>query len=118
LKDQILSELNVKDVRALTELGDVLAYNFKPNLPVLGPKYGKQLGSIRGALGQLDADDVAAKVNADQNIALTLKDGSTVELLPEEILVNLTKKEGFAAAQSAEATIVLDTDLTPELIAE
>ncbi|HWV24148.1 MAG TPA: isoleucine--tRNA ligase [Thermomicrobiales bacterium] len=118
LKDQILDELNVKDVRALTQLGDVLAYDIKPNLPVLGPKYGKQLGAIRGALGQLAADDVAAQVNAGRNVALTLKDGSTIELLPEELLVTLTKKEGFAAAQSESATVVLDTELTPELIAE
>src|SRR5699024_3640821 len=45
LKSQILDELNVKDVRALTLLGDVLAYEIKPNLPVLGPKYGKQIGA-------------------------------------------------------------------------
>lgn len=118
LKEQILDELNVKDVRALTELGDVLAYEVKPNLPLLGPKYGKQLGAIRNALGEMDRDTVAAKVNAHENVPLTLQDGSTIELTAEEIIVSLRKKEGFAAAQSAEATVVLDTELTPELIAE
>jgi isoleucyl-tRNA synthetase len=118
LKEQIVDELNVKDVRALTELGDVLAYEVKPNLPLLGPKYGKQLGGIRGALGKMDAADVAAKANAGENVALTLPDGSTIELLPEEVLVGMQKKEGFAAAQSENATVVLDTELTPDLIAE
>ena len=118
LKDQIVDELNVKDVRALTELGDVLAYDVKPNLPLLGPKYGKQLGAIRGALGNMDADSIAANVNTGKNVSLSLKDGSIIELLPEEVIVSLRKKEGFAAAQSVEATVVLDTELTPELIAE
>ena len=118
MKDLILDELNVKDVRALTELGDVLTYDVKPNLPVLGPKYGKQLGAIRNALGMLDANDVAAKVNSGQNVPLDLPDGTTVELLPDEVLVGMQKREGFAAAQSEEATVVLDTELTPDLIAE
>src|SRR5699024_4925438 len=60
LKDQILDELNVKDVRAITELGDVLSYEVKPNLPLLGPKYGKQLGAIRKAIGDADADAIAS----------------------------------------------------------
>jgi isoleucyl-tRNA synthetase len=117
-KDQILDELNVKDVRALTELGDVLTYDVKPNLPVLGPKYGKQLGAIRGALAKLDPADVAASVNTGKPVSLSLPDGTEVALQPDEVLVALRKREGFAAAQSAEATVVLDTDLTPELIEE
>lgn len=118
LKDQILDELNVKDVRAITELGDVLSYEVKPNLPVLGPKYGKQLGGIRKAIGELDAATAAEKVNAGHQIELVLADGSAVTLEPGEILVSMRKNEGFAAAQSDHATVVLDTDLTPELIAE
>ncbi len=118
LKSQILDELNVKDVRALTDLGDVLAYEVKPNLPLLGPKYGKQLGAIRSALGKLDAAAIAAKVNAGEKITIPLPDGSRPELLAEEVLVTLRKREGFAAAQSSEATVVLDTELTPELIGE
>jgi isoleucyl-tRNA synthetase len=118
LKEQIVDELNVKDVLALTELGDVLAYDVKPNLPLLGPKYGKQLGAIRGALGKMYPSEVAAKVNAGQNLPVGLPDGTTIDLLPSEVLVGMQKKEGFAAAQSENATVVLDTELTPELIAE
>ncbi|MGC4106086.1 MAG: isoleucine--tRNA ligase [Thermomicrobiales bacterium] len=118
LKDQILDELNVKDVRALDELGDVVSHEVRPNLPVLGPKYGKQLGAIRAALGSADPSEVAATVERGETVALTLKDGTTIDLLPEEVLVSLRKREGFAAAQGAEATVVLDTTLTPELVQE
>ena len=118
LKDQILDELNVKDVRALDELGDVVSHEVKPNLPVLGPKYGKQLGAIRAALGAATPSEIAVAVDRGESVTLTLKDGSTVELLPEEILVSLRKREGFAAAQGPEATVVLDTTLTPELVQE
>src|SRR5688500_2291102 len=64
LKDQILDELNVKDVLALTELGEVLSYDVKPNLPLLGPKYGKQLGAIRAGLARVDPAVVAMQVAA------------------------------------------------------
>lgn len=118
LKDQIVDELNVKDVRAITELGSVLSYEVKPNLPVLGPKYGKQLGAIRQAIGSLDPVRTAEAVNGGWNIDLTLGDGSEVSLEPTELLVTMRKNEGYAAAQSESATVVLDTELTPELIAE
>ncbi|MGB3329581.1 MAG: DUF5915 domain-containing protein, partial [Thermomicrobiales bacterium] len=118
LKDQILDELNVKDVRALDELGDVVSHEVKPNLPLLGPKYGKQLGAIRAALAAADPVQVAAAVEAGTPVELVLKDGSSVALLPEEVLVTLRKREGYAAAQGPEATVVLDTTLTPELVQE
>jgi len=117
-KDQILEELNVKDVRALDELGDVVFHEVKPNLPVLGPKYGKQLGAIRAALLAASPAEVAASVDRGDAFELVLKDNSIVTLLPEEILVSLRKREGFAAAHSSEATVVLDTTMTPELVQE
>ncbi|MGI8486169.1 MAG: isoleucine--tRNA ligase [Thermomicrobiales bacterium] len=117
-KYQILDELNVKDVRALDELGDVVFHEVKPNLPLLGPKYGKQLGAIREALLSASPGEVAAAVDRGDAFELVLKDNSIVTLLPDEILVSLRKREGFAAAQSSEATVVLDTTMTPELVQE
>jgi isoleucyl-tRNA synthetase len=118
LKDQILDELNVKDVRALEELSDVVAWEVKPNLPVLGPKFGKRLGAIRKALGAMDASAVAMQANAGKPISLGTIDGDEVVLEPSDVLVSLTKREGYAAAQGEGATVALDTELTPELIRE
>ncbi len=117
LDDQVLDELNIKKVEPLTDLGDVVTYDVKPNLALLGPKYGKQLGAIRQALLAADATTVAETVK-DGPYALTLADGSTVSLEPAEVLVDLKKAPGYAAAQGPNSTVVLDTDLTPELIAE
>lgn len=118
LKDQILEELNVKDVRALEELSDVVAWDVKPNLPKLGPKYGKQLGKIRQVLSSLNPDDVAASVNAGKAVSLGEVDGTELILRPDEVLVTLRKREGFAAGQDDGATVALDTELTEELIQE
>jgi len=118
LKDQILEELNVKDVHALDELGDVVSHEVRPNLPLLGPRYGKKIGAIRSALARADPSAIAAAVERGDPVDLALESGETLALLPTEVLVSLRKGEGFAAAQAGGATVVLDTTLTPELIEE
>ena len=117
LSDLVLDELNVKAIEPLGELGDVVSYDIRPNLALLGPKYGKQLPAIRKALAEQDPSVVAAGAAAGQHLVLTI-DGETVELSPDELLVDLQKQPDLAAAQSPHATIVLTTALTPELIAE
>ena len=118
LKDQVTDELNIKDVAPLVDLGEVVTYSIRPNLALLGPKYGKQLGSIRAKLAAEDPATVAGRVSAGELIVLTLDEGAEVSLEPSEILVDLKKQEGFAAAQGTLATVVLDTALTPELVQE
>jgi isoleucyl-tRNA synthetase len=118
LQDQVLEELNVKEIRPLSDVGEVVAYNIRPNLPALGPKYGKQLGAIRQALAEVDAGLVAGLVGADRPVELTMPNGEALWLEPSEVLVDLNKREGFAAAQGATMTVALDTELTPELIEE
>jgi isoleucyl-tRNA synthetase len=118
LKDQVLDELNVKDLAPLTDPGEVVAYDIRPNLRLLGPKYGKRLGAIRAALANEDPASVAQRVEAGATIDLQLADGESVALEPAEILVDLTKRAGYAAAQSANMTVVLDTALSPELLQE
>jgi isoleucyl-tRNA synthetase len=118
LQDQVLEELNIKSVAPLVDLGDVVTYDVKPNLSLLGPKYGRQLGAIRQALAGADHTQVAGTVKAGNSVSLALADGSTVSLEPAEILVDLKKAPGYAAAQGPNSTVVLDTELSPELIAE
>ena len=118
LKDQILDELNVKDVAPLVDLGDVVAYSIRPKLNTLGPRFGKRLGELRQLLAAEDPVSVAERANAGLPVALTFSDGSTAELGPDDLLIDLTKRAGYAAAQGAIGTVVLDTALTPELMQE
>lgn len=118
MQDQVLEELNVKSVSPLVELGDVVQYDIKPNLAALGPKYGKRLGEIREKLLSLSATSVAEAVKQGESIVIGMNDGSVAEIEPAEIFVNLKRALGYAAAQGANSTVVLDTELTPDLIAE
>jgi isoleucyl-tRNA synthetase len=118
LQDLVLDELNVKAIEPLTELGDVVEHDIRPNLSILGPKYGKRLNAIRSALGTLPPAEVAALVGDGRLVHLEIPDEQNVALEPDEILVDLRKRTGFAAAQGAQSTIVLDTALTTELIQE
>jgi isoleucyl-tRNA synthetase len=85
---------------------------------VLGPRLGKQLGEVRGLLAALNPAEVARSVNEGQDVELTLKDGSKVSISPAEILVDLVKRPGYAAAQGEIGTVVLDTDITEALLRE
>ncbi|HYP59545.1 MAG TPA: isoleucine--tRNA ligase [Thermomicrobiales bacterium] len=118
LRDQVLEELNVKEIRPLSDVGEVVTYSIRPNLPVLGPKYGKQLGAIRQALAAADSGMVAGLVGAERSVELTLPNGEAFWLEPSEVLVDLNKRDGYAAAQGPNMTVALDTELTPELIRE
>jgi isoleucyl-tRNA synthetase len=119
VEGQILSELNVKSMRITPEVGDLIHYVIKPNLPVLGPKYGKRLGAIRAALAAADPSAIARQVDAGQPVVLQL-DGEEgpVDLLPSDVLVETQEKEGFAVAQEGGLVVALDTELDVGLLQE
>ena len=114
IEDQVLEELNVKALEVSYD--DALAsFKLRPNLPVLGPKYGKQVGAIRAALEAADAGLVAAKVSAGESVVV-----GDFTLAPDEVLVDVEEREGFAVSIDSTGGLMvgLDTDLTPELEAE
>ena len=117
LEDQVLDELNVKSLEPLADPGRFVTYGIRPNLRTLGPRLGKQLNAVREGLASLPPADVAAKVEAGQPVDVDTPSGA-VSLAPDDILVDLVRIPGYAAAQGPNSTVVLDTSLTPELIAE
>jgi isoleucyl-tRNA synthetase len=117
LSDVILEELNVKALDFAGESDQFMDYAVKPNLPVLGPKYGKRLGGIRRALESLDLAAVVARVQHGQPVTLTV-DGEAVQLQPDELLTSARQREGFAAAADDGFLVALDTQLTRDLIHE
>lgn len=110
-------ELNIKSVEFVNDSSSYVSYSFKPQLKTLGPKYGKLLGGIRNALQSLDGSE--AKKELDSNGAIVLNiDGNEISLAPEDLLIETVQKEGYQAESDNGITVVLDTNLTDELIEE
>ncbi len=110
-------ELNVKEVVFTDDARAFTTYNLKPQMRTLGPKYGKLLGKIGAWLKTADGNDVVDAFNAGNTVAFTI-DGTEVVLEKDDVLTEAVQKEGFAAQIDGELTVVLDCNLTPELIAE
>ena len=119
ITDQILEELNVKSSIVTNKVGDLITYIIKPNFPVMGPKFGNRLGAVRNALSKLDPAQVAATVEANQPLQITLE-GETdpTELQPADLIVETKEREGFAVAQEAGLVVALDTELNDALLQE
>ena len=116
-KEIIEDELNVKTVTFTDDVRDFTSYSFKPQLKTVGPKYGKQLGGIREYLGSLDGN--AAMDELKEKGALVFDvNGSEVSLTEEDLLIEMSQKEGYVSEADNYVTVVLDTNLTEELIEE
>ena len=113
----IREELNVKSVEFTDNVSDFTTYNFKPQLRTVGPKYGKYLGGIRTALQNLDGNAAYAELEANGAIHLDIQ-GADIELTRDDLLIEMTKKEGFESLGDRGVTVVIDKNLTPELIEE
>ena len=117
LVEIVRDELNVKVFEFVSDAGALVSYRILPVNRVLGPKFGKDFGKVRGALSALDPAETASKVNAGVSVSIPLN-GETVELLPEEVLVETQPAEGLATAADKVVTVGVDSTLTPELEAE
>jgi isoleucyl-tRNA synthetase len=115
LQEVVLDELNVKELR-FGEPQDVVAYDLKPNLGVVGPKYGRLVPGIREALAQAPPE-VGARAAAGEPVRVKA-DGQEVSLSPEELLVEPTEREGYALAREGDLSVALSTELDEELLDE
>ena len=115
--DIIADELNVKSVEYKDDVRDFTSYTFKPQLKTLGPKYGKFLGEIRKQLTELDGNKAMDELNNAGFITLQVN-GQDIRLEKEDLLIEMTQMEGYVANSDKGITVVMDTNLTPELIEE
>ena len=116
-KDIIADELNVKKVVFTNDVREFTSYTFKPQLRTVGPKYGKQLGAIKKYLEGLDGNAAMDTLQKDGALKFTAGDVE-VSLTEEDLLIEMTQKEGYVTEADNSMTVVLDTNLTPELIEE
>ena len=113
----ILDELNVKNIEFVDDAGQYIGYEFKPQMRILGPKYGKLLGAIRKALSEVDGAEAMAELKETGTLTIDAG-GEKISLTEEELLISTKQVEGFAAEQDRGVTVVLDTNLTDELLEE
>ncbi len=115
--DIIADELNVKKVTFTDDVRDFSSYSFKPQLKTVGTKFGKQLGEIRAALSDVDGNAAMDEVNETGALKLVLPSGEVV-LEKDDLLIDIAQKEGYVSESDNKITVVLDTNLTPELLEE
>ncbi|QFJ54555.1 isoleucine--tRNA ligase [Pseudobutyrivibrio xylanivorans] len=113
----IEDELNVKKATFTDDVSAFTSYSFKPQLRTVGPKYGKFLGGIQKALSSLDGNAAYAELKANGVLRLPEVDAS-IELAEEDLLISMAQTEGFVADGDNYVTVVLDTNLTEELLEE
>ncbi len=113
--DLIKDELNIQKVEFKSNAKEFLNYAVKPNLKTLGPKLGKQLAEVRNYLSTADGTAIAETALAGEVVTLNLTSGN-VEVTKDDLLIEPISKEGFVSDSNNGITVVLDTNLTPELI--
>ncbi len=115
--DIIKDELNVKAVSFTDDVEAFTTYTFKPQLRTLGKKYGKLVPAIGAYLKEVEGNGFMAQLKADGKVSFTV-DGSEVVLEMDDVLVDTAEKDGFVSSGDNNLTVVLDTNLTPELVEE
>ena len=113
----VLDELNVKKIEFTDDVEGFVTYKFKPQLRTLGPKYGKLVPKIGAALGEADGTALMNELKANGKVKLVI-DGTEVELEESDLLIDTAQKEGHVSVENNGVTVVLDTNLSEELIEE
>ena len=114
LVEIVIDELNVKSFKFVDDASQLVEYSILPNNKLLGPRFGARFPQLRSALANADAGKIAANVQNGQSITVEL-DGESIELTPEEVLVQTHPREGLAVAADKKVTVAVDSKITPEL---
>ncbi|MCI9197803.1 MAG: isoleucine--tRNA ligase [Lachnospiraceae bacterium] len=113
----IADELNVKKVTFTEDVSGFISYNFKPQLKTVGPRYGKLLNGIRAYLTDLDGAKAMEELRSQGSLQFEV-DGSPVALSEEDLLIETAQMERYSSDSYGDVTVVLDVELTEELIEE
>lgn len=116
-RDIVKDELNIKEIEYTDDASRFTQYKFKPQLKTLGPRYGKLVPKIALVLNTIDGSETIKKFKAGEKINFDVE-GTFVELAESDVLIETGQKEGFVSESDRDLTVVLDTNLTAELIEE
>ena len=113
----VADELNVKNVKFTEDVREFTSYSFKPQLKTVGPKYGKLLGGIKAALDCVDGNAAMDELNDTGALKLDVN-GQEITLFKEDLLIDTKQIDGFVSENDNGITVVLDTNLSEELLEE
>jgi isoleucyl-tRNA synthetase len=116
-KEQILEELNVKEIEFIARDAGLVSYTIKPNLPKLGKQYGKLVPQIRQALVEADGAEIAVAAARGEGFEIEVA-GQTIALEGDDVLIETHSAEGYSCEADSGFLAALDTTLDDELIAE
>ena len=116
-QEVVADELNVKNVEFKEDLSDFTSYTFKPQLKTVGPKYGKLLNGIRAHLAEINGREAMKELDNSGSLSFDI-DGQNVVLSKEDLLIDTAQMEGYVTEEDSTVTVVLDTNLSEELIEE
>lgn len=116
--DIIRDELNAKRLVFQDDLREFTSYSFKPQLKTVGPKYGKHVNAIRTYLQGINGSSAMQQLDEKGSLCFTLEGGPEISLSREDLLIDVSQKDGFITEEDNDFTVVLDTNLTPELVEE
>ncbi|MCX8129974.1 MAG: isoleucine--tRNA ligase [Clostridia bacterium] len=116
-KELIADELNVKEIIFTDDASHFTTYKFKPQLKTLGPRYGKLVPQIGQKLTEIDGNEAMNRLRSGQNISFVLE-GTEIVLVETDLLIETIQKQGFVTETEKDVTVVLDTNITPELLEE
>ena len=115
--DLLRDELNVREVRWARERSEYVRHEVVPVYPRCGPRFGKRMPALKKALGDADGDRLAEELESRGVLRIEV-DGEPAELAAEDVEVRLVEREGTATQGDRELLVALETELTPELVAE
>ena len=115
--DIIEDELNVKKVEFTDDVANFTSYSFKPQLKTLGRRFGKNINAVREILANIDGNKAMAELKETGSLKITV-DGKEEALSEEDLLIETAQTEGFESNSDYGITVVLDTNLSEELIEE
>lgn len=114
----IKGEINVKEIEYLDDISGYISYNIKPQLKTLGPKYGKYLSDIRKNLSEVDSNKILEDIKNTGSYKMLSSDNQTLTLSKEDLLIETASDGNYTVEQNNNTTVVLDIQLTEELLKE
>jgi isoleucyl-tRNA synthetase len=115
--NQILEELNIKEVEFIARDAEIVSYDIKPKLPEMGKRHGRLIPAIKKALAEANGAQIAGTVGNGDSFKLEVE-GQTILFAPEDVIIQTASAEGYASAEEGDYLVALETTITPELAEE